>query len=596
MTDSSGSPVAPAGRRAVGDGAPGSRVPAGHQTGTSLRDALLMVGGLVGVLVLVELAVPSTSPVFAASVLDAISVGTFAVAGLIAWHRRPHNRMGRLLVLTALALLVSGMDDDTVPALRTIGLALQSIPLAMMLHLLLAFPSGRIRGRAARSVVAAAYAVALLQIPQQLSGAGVAAAIWNLQAVLGVGLMVVVFLLAFRRLSAAPAVLRRQLLPFLGYGCLAIVVIAGCVAVLHTDPGQAVAGVATAVEVVAVSLLPVAFLVGTLAGAFGRAGEVEEVAWGISEAATDPGLLDQLMVRALGDPGAQVFWARGGGGRFADSDGRPPATRPGGAGWWPIGSVDRPVGALRYDPALIADDGLVGSVAAPLALAITNQGLVVELRAALRERDEAAQQLRDSRRRIVIAADTERRRIARDLHDGAQQRIVVIGIDAQRITRRAADPPFVRSVAERMSEQLRLLLDELRSLVHGIMPATLEERGLAAGLRALADRMPMPVRLLVPQRLDRLPAEVESTGYFVVAEALANAVKHAAAQQVTASVEIRDGRLLITVADDGRGAERIDMGFGLRSLQDRVAALGGTVNVRSAAGRGTTLEAEFACG
>ncbi len=569
-----------------------------HPTGTSVRDALLTVGGLLAILVVVELAVPSTSPVAAASVMDGVAVAAFSVTGLIAWHRRPHNRMGRLLVFVAVALLLSGMDDDSIPTLQTIGLALQSLPLAMLLHLLVAFPSGRVIGTAARATVIAAYIVALaFQYPQHLtSDPGLATAIWNVQAVIGVGLMAVVFVLTGRRLSAAPALVRRQLAPFTGYGCAAIVVIAGCVAVLHTGPDPAVAAAVALVQVVAVSLLPVAFLVGMLAGAFGRAGEVDEVARGISEASADPALLDELMVNALGDSTARVFWASDEApDRFLDSDGTPSRKQPGQAGWWPIGDQGKPVGGLGYDHRLTADTDLVAGVAAPLALAIRNQGMVVDLRAAVQERDAAAAQLRESRRRIVIAADAERRRIARDLHDGAQQRIVVIGIDAQRIGRKAGDPAFVRSLAQEMSQQLRLLLDDLRSLVHGIMPAALEERGLEGGITALADRMAMPVRLQVNRPLPPMAAEVETTAYFIVAEALANAAKHAAAQTVSVTIDTQVDRLTITVADDGVGVEHIDSGFGLRSLQDRIAALDGSLTLRSAVGMGTTLRAEFAC-
>jgi signal transduction histidine kinase len=254
------------------------------------------------------------------------------------------------------------------------------------------------------------------------------------------------------------------------------------------------------------------------------------------------------------------------------------------------------VGALGYDRTLVADTSLVGSVAGPLALAIANQRLVVDLRSAVRDLDRAADEVRSSRRRIVTAADAERRRIARDLHDGTQQRIVLIGIEAQRIGRRADDPAFVRSVADQVSEQLRQLLDESRALVRGIMPATLQERGLAAGIAALAEQLPVPVRVQINGTLHRMPAEVESTGYFVVAEALTNATKHAAAKQVSVVLAARQGRLEIVVNDDGSGMEATAAaGFGLRSLQDRVAALDGTVTVESLPERGTTLRAEFAC-
>jgi signal transduction histidine kinase len=289
-------------------------------------------------------------------------------------------------------------------------------------------------------------------------------------------------------------------------------------------------------------------------------------------------------------------------GEFRGSDGRTgeappdPVTEPAGSrGWWPIGPAGAPVGGLSYDGSLIADPALIAGTSAPLALAIDHRRLVVDLRTAVRRLDEAADQVRESRRRIVVAADAERRRIARDLHDGPQQRIVLIGIEAQRIGRRADDAQFVRQVAESVSEQLRHLLDDLRSLVHGIMPGTLTERGLPGAIKVLADGVPVPVDVRIDPGIGRLPAEVESTGYFVVAEALTNAVKHAAAARIRIGLRIAGGRLEVEVTDDGVGPGPAEPGFGLRSLTDRVAALDGTVALLPGPTGGTTLRAEFAC-
>lgn len=564
--------------------------------GAGLRDALLAIAALMTLLVLVELAVPAGSSM-AASVLDAISVAAFTVTGLIAWRRRPHNRIGRLMVATAAVLLVAGMSDDDLPALRILGQVAESLPLAVLIHLLLAYPSGRLDGRAARITVVAGYAVALgLQYPQRLLAPGAADALWNVQAGLGLLTLVAAFVLVSRRLATAPGPVRRHLAPFILAGCVMLVVVVGSLFVLHFDPAPDAADLAVLGQVAAVSILPAAFVVGMLGGAFGRAGELEELALGIADASAEPALLDALVVRALGDPSARVRWTVDG--ELVDSDGRPvdPMAEPGAArGWYPIGPVDRPAGGLAYDRSLIADPALVAGASAPLALAIDHRRLVVDLRAAVRQLDAAAEQLRESRRRIVVAADAERRRVARDLHDGPQQRIVLIGIEAQRIGRRADDPGFVRQLAGTVSEQLRDLLDDLRSLVHGIMPGTLTERGLPAAISVLAEGIPVPVESRVDPGIGRLPAEVESTGYFVVAEALTNAVKHAAAGRIGIDVRIVDGRLEITVDDDGVGPGAGEPGFGLRSLADRVAALGGTVTLRPGPTRGSILRAEFAC-
>jgi signal transduction histidine kinase len=569
--------------------------------GPGLRDPLLVIAALMTLLVLVEWAVPVTSPGPAASTLDAVAVAAFTVTGLIAWWRRPHNRIGRLMVATATALLVAGMEDDDLPALRTIGQVCASLPLAVLIHLLLAYPSGRLDGRAARVTAGAGYAVALgLQYPQQLLAPNAADALWNVQAGLGLMVLIAAFVLVSRRLATAPAAVRRHLAPFILAGCAMLAAVVGSLFVLHVDPDPDAADLAVLIQVAAISILPAAFVVGMLGGAFGRAGELEELALGIADASAEPALLDALVVRALGDPSARVWWMVDG--EFRGSDGRTgeappdPVTEPAGSrGWWPIGPAGAPVGGLSYDGSLIADPALIAGTSAPLALAIDHRRLVVDLRTAVRRLDEAADQVRESRRRIVVAADAERRRIARDLHDGPQQRIVLIGIEAQRIGRRADDAQFVRQVAESVSEQLRHLLDDLRSLVHGIMPGTLTERGLPGAIKVLADGVPVPVDVRIDPGIGRLPAEVESTGYFVVAEALTNAVKHAAAARIRIGLRIAGGRLEVEVTDDGVGPGPAEPGFGLRSLTDRVAALDGTVALLPGPTGGTTLRAEFAC-
>ncbi|MBS1897434.1 MAG: sensor histidine kinase [Actinobacteria bacterium] len=578
-------------------GAPGGRVPAAG--GPGLRDALIVIGILMAALCLVELAVPSSSRGFGGSLLDGALVAVYTVTGLLAWSRRPHNRVGRLMLLTALALWASRTQDDDLPALHVLGTLTSSLPLALLLHLLLAFPSGRLPSRAARAVVTVAYLVSVAPQIVVVLRPAVTEVAWTLQAAVGIGTLVVTVVLCGRGLARMPALPRRQLLPFVGYGCAALAVIAATVVVLHLDPRVGAQQAADVVQSVMLGGLPIAFLVGLTFGAFGRAGEVAEAAAGIAAASVEPALLDTLAARALGDPGARVLWASGadeaGSSRFVDSGGRPVVVLPE-RGWCPIGPPEAPTGALRYDPALIADRNLVATVAAPLGVAMDKQRLIVELRSAVQRLEVAAEELQTSRRRIVVAADAERRRIAQDLHDGAQQRIVLVGIDVQRLARQADDPSYVRSEAARIAEHCGSLLDELRGLVDGLLPSRLQDHGLEAAIATLADRIRIPVRIEIDSPLGRLDAEVESTGYFVIAEALTNAVKHAGARQIAVAVALRDGRLQIAVSDDGRGAAGAVPGFGMRSLRDRVEPLGGTVALESAPGGGTTLRAQVPLG
>jgi signal transduction histidine kinase len=212
---------------------------------------------------------------------------------------------------------------------------------------------------------------------------------------------------------------------------------------------------------------------------------------------------------------------------------------------------------------------------------------VSHLDAELRQRVE---QLHASRVRLVEAGDAERRRLERDLHDGAQARLVALAL-LLRTARAQADGPLAE-LLDRAQEELRTGLAELRELARGIQPAVLTEQGLDPALRALAARTPVPVQLESGAG-GRLPEPVESAAYFVVSEALANVVKYARASRATVTVRRSNGRVTVEVADDGVGGADAARGSGLRGLADRVAALDGTLSLDSPRGRGTRLRAEI---
>jgi signal transduction histidine kinase len=241
---------------------------------------------------------------------------------------------------------------------------------------------------------------------------------------------------------------------------------------------------------------------------------------------------------------------------------------------------------LVHDRSLLEDARLLEGVSAAARLALENARLHAELRAQLLE-------LRASRARIVAAGDEASRRIERNLHDGAQQRLLGIRL----ALRLAGSQPASHGTAELLAEvdeEVQATLDELRSLARGIHPAVLSEEGLGPALRALARRAAVPVEL---GDLDdeRLPAPVETAAYYVAAEALANAAKHAGASRVQVRVaRTDDGRAAIEVIDDGAGGADA-AGSGLRGLRDRVEALEGRLTVSSPAGEGTRVRAEFPC-
>jgi signal transduction histidine kinase len=216
--------------------------------------------------------------------------------------------------------------------------------------------------------------------------------------------------------------------------------------------------------------------------------------------------------------------------------------------------------------------------------------LDAELRARLEE-------LRASRARLVEASDTERRRLERDLHDGAQARLVALAMLLGHTRRRVdADPadPEIGELLDRALGELKTSLAELRELARGIHPPLLTEQGLAPALRSLASRAPVPVTLTAEDR-ERLPGQVEIAAYFVVAEALANVAKYAQATEATVAVRRTNGQVTVDVTDDGVGGADATQGSGLRGLTDRVAALDGTLAVDSPVGGGTRLHVEIPC-
>jgi PAS domain S-box-containing protein len=209
------------------------------------------------------------------------------------------------------------------------------------------------------------------------------------------------------------------------------------------------------------------------------------------------------------------------------------------------------------------------------------------------DRKRAEDELRASRHRLVEAQDTERRRLERNLHDGAQQRLVSLALMLRLARERAKDaPPAAQELLENAAEELSIALEDLRELARGIHPAVLSERGLAAALEGIIDRFSVPVELeAMPE--ERLPEPVEVAVYYLVSEALANVAKHAQASHATVAIVPSDGRVSVEVSDDGVGGVDAAKGSGLRGLLDRVEALDGSLDVQSDPAGGTRVRAEI---
>ena len=248
--------------------------------------------------------------------------------------------------------------------------------------------------------------------------------------------------------------------------------------------------------------------------------------------------------------------------------------------------------------ALASLAGVILTLLAPWVvrvLAICDRGLVRSLLGtSRRELEQRAQVLSETRSRTVDASIDERRRLERDLHDGAQQRLVALGMDLGiALEKLDTDPDAAKALVRDAHGDAQLALRELRDLARGIHPAVLTDRGLDAAVSGLAARSPVPVRVR-GSLARRPPASVEATAYFIASEALANVVKHANATSAEVSMTLEDGRLRVEVVDDGRGGAD-PAGAGLRGLADRAAALDGSFRVESPVGSGTRIVTELPC-
>jgi signal transduction histidine kinase len=521
---------------------------------------------------------------------------SFIGTGLYAWWRRPENRTGLLMAAVGFAWFatsVSASDDDLV---FTIGIALDGIFGALLGHLLIAFPSGRLATRAERLVVAGIYLSAtVLQLPALLfedtddprnllmveSNQDLSDLLDALQFVVIVLLVVASFVVIVRRRAQVAPAQRPFLAPVLWAGGVCLV------AFMLALTFDAVGSPKQGLERLALALfaaVPFGFLAGLLRTRLAHGAAVSRL---IARLGHVPGedALRAALAEALGDPALRLAYWLPDSERFVDAAGRPfPMPE---RGWTAVELHGHRVAAIVHDPALDEEPQLVRTAGAAAALALENQRLSAELRARIED-------LRASRARIVEAGDAERRRLERDLHDGAQSRLVALAMKLRMARRRAEGRPDVTSILDESSAELQASLDELRELARGIHPAVLTDRGLGPALEMLASRAPVPVD--VAGEVDDLPPAVATAVFFVVSEGLTNVAKYARARRATVTVSRDDNRVVAEVADDGVGGADLARGSGLRGLVDRVAALDGRLELDSPPGRGTRLRAEFPLG
>jgi signal transduction histidine kinase len=532
-------------------------------------------------------------------------LAAYLAVGLVAWERHPAERIGLLFTIAGYAWFLPALTRLHDPLPFTVGWLAGSLYQPSLAHLALAWPYGHLRSRLDQAVVAANYAWNIgINVVQMLfwnpgsNGCGPACPanlllvhgsarlygrVGTINAVVGIGLTaIIVALIAWHWRSARDYA--RRAMTSLAWVALPI---GAYVTIVETPSDLGLSALITqGTGPLILIAAPAAYAIGMARAHSAR--RAVGAALVSLEPGPPPGRLRDALAAALGDPALQLAFRMPGQGRYRDTSDQvvDPARLPAGR---MLTALDPSGGTvlilheeLRHEP------DLVKVTATAAGLALEHSRLQAEVEAQL-------EQVRASRARIVQAGDAARRRLERDLHDGAQQRLVTLSLALGLARSRAAgaDPELV-SLIESAGKEAQEALIELRELARGIHPAVLTETGLAGGLQALVERSPV-VTTIAAVPAGRLPAAVEATAYFVVSEALANVAKHALAGSARVTIRQLAGRLLVQVTDDGAGGARPDGGSGLRGLADRVASVGGVLLIDSPPGCGTRLEADIPC-
>ena len=540
-----------------------------------------------------------------------LAVGFTAVAVSFAvWESSPGNRTGPLLVAYTVWLLCSPVRFIASPFWISLSWVAQLLIVAIFAHLILAYPSGRLTGRLDTGFVAVTYLYAVVfplaelavAPASQLFGACLTgpcpatpplvsadpALFARLQSIgSGIDAVLVAGFLALvaRRLARSSPPRRRQFLPI---AVIAVLAAGGYVAdtFLPANTGGAW-DVVDLIDHGVELAIAFAFLGSLYASRMSRS----QVADLLSRlAGAQPGAVEALLSRVLHDPGLRLgLWDRDRA-MYVNAGGAPLVVPPADPGR--VASIitgpDGPLGVLVHDRAALDDSRLMSAVLAGVRLALENEQLRARLHARLAD-------VQASRARLVRAEEEARRRLERDLHDGAQQRLLGIGLALQLARKEVCDGTQAAELLDESGSELEAAIGDLRNLAHGIHPTVLTEQGLGAAVTALARRLAVPVEV-GGITTGRLPAPVESAAYFLICEALQNTVKHARASQARISVVQADGLVRVEVSDNGIGGADPAAGSGLRGLADRVEAVGGRLSVDSQPGCGTTVRAELPCG
>jgi signal transduction histidine kinase len=552
--------------------------------GRRTRLAIGLLGTIVGVAGEALALSTGRSPSFA---LLNLAIGlTYVYGGLAIWNHEPANRTGRLMTLVGLTWFIGTGNGSGVAVARELALAFEDTPTVILLGLVLAYPSGRLESTVDRvAVVILAVGATALNILFSTSLPLIGDKSGGLYGGLALGTMTAVVVV--RRWIVASPRTRRDLLPVLIAGGVFLASLIINIVRRIANLPEETSALLIAARDLAPAAIPVALLIGFFRQSehrlralmdalpdrmfrFARDGRYLES--GANEGAGNSGLGDPLTTRGLHD---SMFEAAG-------DEARAAAGR----------ALDR--GELQaFDFVVDLPDGTRQFEA---RIAPSGPDEVTAIVRDFTAQRTADAELRSSRARIVEATAAERQRLERDLHDGAQQRLVSLSLALRLLRSRLgrnhdADAEAI-SMSDQAAAELKTAIRELRELARGIHPAILTEAGLGPALESLVDRSVVPASLdAVPDR--RLSQAVEATAYFIVSEALANIAKYSSATSASVGASCTETTLRVEVADDGVGGAEEAQGTGIRGLRDRVAALGGRMTVTSPDGQGTLLVAEI---
>jgi signal transduction histidine kinase len=544
----------------------------------------------------------------------ALATAAPILAGLYTWYRRERARFGALLVITGAVSFVTTLAESPDATAYSVGRIAGWFVVVLVVALALAFPTGRLSTRTDRRLVLAlAGAAGALYLPRAVVAADFElpspftscsrdcppnaffvlheepAIVGDVMVPAGVALIFALTIATAARLYARHAEAgthaRRVLAPVLAVGGVMIALVGVGVAFRYAGPTSVSVQAVSWVLALTLPAISVAFLVGLVRSRLFAGRALEGLALCLR---TDPDarVLRRAFAEAFEDPSIDIlFPSSDGRARWTDSAGRVTGLPVARRGVTTVRHDGRLVAAVTHDPVLLGEPELLSAGTAMAGMVLDNQRLAAEARASMHE-------ISESRARLAASTVEERRRIERDLHDGAQQRLVALRIElglAEDLARR--DPEEAAALMHELEREVEQALDDLRALTHGIHPPLLADRGLVEALRAAAARIPIPVEVDA-YGIERYAPETESAVYFCVLESLQNVLKHAAgARRVAVSLDGGHHTVRFSVRDDGSGAPGGELrpGAGMRNMADRVAAVGGAVEVTSTPRVGTVV-------